>query len=345
MGGLTLVSVLDSTHPVLSQNVSLTGAPGAATLAAPAGSSTVTGGAEVAGPRGPVGYTAWSGYTGSLTAWPGGNVATSGTYDNYHFTAGISITAADVTLRGCFFEVSGASAACVVPKNTGITLEYCTFAPTTVGTPTAYANGYQYGWCADGSFGGNAPGATLDHCDIYGFGNAVDIQGGSASEPILFTDCWIHDPRDPGGTDHTDGLGTMNGADTSHVTVTHCTIEAAANTNAIAFQGGTHDHLTVTWNRFGGYGFTCSVYSTVTNAVWTDNVYSTEFFSFYGPFRETNLLTSSGLVWRRNTWEAKSGYAWGNPAHDGWYWMPVSADIEADRTNDSPFVSLTDYTG
>lgn len=289
------------------------------------------------------GYSNAPGYPGSLTTGP--TTITSGTtYSFMEFLDGIFMGTVDnplsnVTFHGCRFAAVGDVNIALFGDN--FTFSYCTIEPKNSPTkPVAYNAGYQYGIEADGGWYSFVEQLTLDHCDIWGFGNAIDINGSTQAKPQVFTNNWIHDPRLDGGIDHTDGLGTItpDGGASSYVIIDNNVIEGVGNTNALAFQGGTYDHYMITNNVFGGYGFTLSMYTSSTNLTFTDNTYSTMYAPTYGPMRE-DWTGYAGFVWRRNKWSVPSGAGWGNPAHDGWFWMPVSGA----SSDDTRFVSQVDY--
>lgn len=288
------------------------------------------------------GYTNAAGYPGSLTTGPT-TFESDTTYSFMEFTDGTFIGStgtpvSNVTFFGCRFVATGDINVALFGDN--ITFSYCSFEPGGVSAPpVSYAQGYQYGISADGSYNSSVEKLTVENCDIWGFGNGIDVAGSTQAKPQVYRNNWIHDPRADGGIDHTDGLGNMNSANSSYVVIDNNVIEGVGNTNALAFQGGTHDHFTITNNLFGGYGYTLSIYDTGTNITFTDNVFSTRYECGFGPLRE-DWTTYSGLVWARNKWMVPAGAAWGNPAHDGKFWLPFSGSLSGD---DSLTVSDADY--
>jgi len=156
-----------------------------------------------------------------------------------------------------------------------ITFSYCTMAPlpsvithpipatawpsSSVGTGTVfvttgpsgntyqmpYPNNFQYGiavFAPSGKF------ITIDHCDMWGWGDGVGTVGPSwaslntypDSGQINITDNWIHDARtDNANADHTNGVVPSNAnfpVGFSNCLMRHNTISALGNTNALAFQ-------------------------------------------------------------------------------------------------------------
>jgi hypothetical protein len=290
------------------------------------------------------GYLNAPGYSGSLASGPG-TVVSNTTYSHMEFSGGtfigsLSTPVSNVTFYGCRFVATGEVNTALFGDN--ITFEYCSFEPADASAaPVTYAQGYQYGIVASGSYNSFVEKLTVLNCDMWGLANGIDVFGSTQAKPHVFRNNWIHDPRDDGGVDHTDGLGNQSGGGSSHyVVIDNNVIEAVGNTNAIAFQGGTYNNMTITNNLFGGYGYTLSVYDTAPNLAFTDNVFSTRYQNSFGPLRE-DWTAYSGLVWQRNRWHVPSGAAWGTPANDGKFWMPVAGA----SSDDSTFVSDTDYAG
>lgn len=310
---------------------------------------TIDGGPDdpTSGRPGPTntGYLNATGYPGSLTTGPD-TIASNTTYEFMEFADGTFIGSSEnpvsnVTFFGCRFVAVGDVNAALFGDN--ITFRYCSFEPGgTSTTPVSYTDGYQYGIVASGSYNSFVEQLTVENCDMWGFANGIDAYGSTQAKPHVFRNNWLHDPRDDNdGVDHTDGIGNMSGSGSSHyVVIDNNVIEGIANTNAIAYQGGTYDHMTLTNNLFGGYGYTLSVYASVTNLTFTDNVFSTKYECVFGPLRE-DWTSYSGTVWQRNKWMVPAGAAWGSPTNDGKFWMPVAGESD----NDSTFTSSTDYAG
>lgn len=290
------------------------------------------------------GYVNAPDYPGALTSGPG-TIASNTTYSFKEFTGGTFVGAngapvSNVTFIGCRFVATGDVNVALFGDN--ITFQYCSFEPGgTSSPPVSHAQGYQYGIVGSGSYYSYVEQLTVENCDIWGFANGIDVKGSTQAKPHVFRNNWIHDPRGDGGVDHTDGLGNQSGTGSSHyVVIDNNVIEGIGTTQAIAWQGGTYSHMTVTNNLVGGYGYTMSFDGTFTNLTFTDNLFSTRYTCTWGPLRE-DVTGYTGLLWRRNKWMVPSGAAWGNPANDGKFWMPVAGA----SSNDSTFVSSTDYVG
>jgi hypothetical protein len=227
-------------------------------------------------------------------------------------------------------------------------------------------NGYQYGIVADGTQA--SPGTwnsfcaalTVDHCDIWGFANATKITGGTQAAPHIYQYSYLHDPRidDATDSDHTDGFGGEAGGTESYTQITGNTIGGVCHdatgwdTQALAFQNSpgpsTWDHFTVTGNWFSGCGVTVNIIGGTTaapapptNLTFTGNTFSTRWRPLFRPLYDGNIVSGTGTVWRGNKWQVPAGAEWGNPAHDGLFWMPVASGIVGN--DDTPYVSVTDF--
>lgn len=300
------------------------------------------------------GYLNAPSYPGSLSA--GGAITSNNTYNFMQwgaFTAiGTSGTpVSNVTFNGCLFQghyfngVDDGGNLCRI-FGSNITFNYCTWKPDQASPPVTIVNAYQFAIVAD-----NVQKMTVSHCDFWGFGNAVTILGGSATNPWLFEHNWFHNAcSDP--IYHTDGIGQLNSGNTvSYCTINHNTIESIGTTNGLAFQEGHYNNFTVTNNLFGGFGYTVAIWGTntsggsiATNITFTDNTFSTRLAVDWGPlYHDTWASSSYGGNWRRNRWSVPAGAAWGTQSHDGWYWRPVAGGHSG--SGDIEYVSLTDYTG
>ena len=302
------------------------------------------------------GYLHAPGYPGSLTPYggaPTGSITSNSVYNfldfGWQYVGSTGTHVSNVTFNGCRFSGSGGSGSLLVALfGDNITFNYCTICPPAGTTPpVAYNSGYQYGIVGNGTAASVVQQLTVDHCDVWGFGNAIDVSGGTQAKPHRFTNNWIHDARADGGVDHTDGLGAMASGSEDYMVITGNRIESYGNTQGLAWQAtpgpGTYTNVTCTGNLFGGFGKCIAFQGTVNNITFTDNVFSTRVLCQLSPLYNTLPATSTGSLWRRNRWQVPAGAAWGNPAHDGWYWIPNAQNqIGGD---DTPFVSLTDYTG
>jgi hypothetical protein len=288
--------------------------------------------------------------SGGLTAWTGGAIQSGHTYECIEFGPGLGVGSTssrvqNVTFRGCRFHGIAVGNALVVLYGDAITFDYCSFEPGVAAPPCPYDKSYQYGIAGNGGYGSVIQQLTVTHSDFWGFGNAIDTQGSTEAKPHLFRDNWIHDASDDGGAIyHTDGIGAESGAGTgSYVVIDHNTIESHGNTNGIAYQAGTYDHFTITNNLVGGFGYTVALLGGATYTTFTDNTFTTRLAVAWGPLYGTNFWTTTGSVWRRNRWKVPSGAAWGNPQHDGWYWLPDASGNSG--ASDASFVSQTDFGG
>lgn len=288
------------------------------------------------------GYTAWPGYTGSLTTYGGANPITSSgsTFEGLLFNGGVDIGTAGsrptgVTFRGCRFEAVAPNFPNVQDYGTNTTFEYCTFRPSVSAPPVSFAQSYQFGINHSGV------GLTTRRCEFWGFGNAIQLdQSSNATNPVLIEHNYMHDAADQANdTYHHDGILSSNGGSgISHITIRGNTIISGGNTNAIALQvdhGSPvyYSDITVTGNLVGGFGATVNLGDVGTgnsNVVFTDNTLTTliqpVFFELYG------WTDGNGNLWRRNRWLVPAGAAYGNPADSGKFWTPSG-------------VSTTDWTG
>jgi len=339
-------------------------------------------------PSNPVGFAAAPGFT-SLTSSSG--PFTSGSPGNptiimfKDFDAGTSSTNIDanwVTFIGCRFQSNATGGNCVSSGSTGcqnIVFSYCSFVPRValVGNtppgatwPSAGAgtgaiantgwitgtncidgnNGYQFGFDCHNLTDGPI---TWDHCDFWGFANAVNFIGHTAQ--MIVRDCWIHDARN--GTtlsDHTDGPGYLNGGvGPQNVWLDHNTIASIGSQNGIAWQGGTaaYSGMQITRNFCSGFNTTATLFQGVvgsnTNLSFTDNVFGTDLPWVNFPITEVFAdWTSPNGVWRRNTFRVlpgtspAAGNQWGiswTQADSGKFLLP--------NVNTTVTLSTTDYTG
>jgi hypothetical protein len=225
-----------------------------------------------------------------------------------------------------------------------ITFDHCTFEPD-VSPPhdATRAESYQYGLAGNGGYYTHIEKLTVVACDFWGFGNAIDVNPSTDAEhPQVYRDNWIHDAADvTNDVYHHDGIGAESGSSKgSYVTLDHNTIESLGNTNAVAYQAtGPYSHFTITNDLFGGFGYSVAVLGGATDVTFTGNTFSTRIRSVYGPLYPDDFWTTSGSTWTGNLWSVPAGAAYGNPAHDGWFWVPGSGCAD----DDSACVSETDY--
>jgi hypothetical protein len=224
----------------------------------------------------------------------------------------------NVKIFGSRFKGSGEKLVGIFGSN--ITFDYVSFEPNVTAPPVSYAQGYQYGISADGAYNTNVKGMTLDHVDMWGFANAVNVSYSTQAQPIVMRNSWLHDARDDkNGTDHTDGIGELNGNSMSHVVIDHNTIESKGNTNGIAFQYGRYSDFTVTNNLIGGWGYAVAIGAQGpgpnTRITFTGNVFSTRIPAVFGPTYPANFWSGNGNNWRGNKWQSTD-------ANNGKFWTP-----------------------
>ena len=285
--------------------------------------SDYVGGSSIVGFPGqasnPVGYAAAPGWPGSFTTTLNGAQTFSqvGTQANpviIQFTdvnagaSGTQVTGSWIKFVGCRFQSNQVGFFNVLLQTgSNITFSYCSVtplaslatAPPNAAWPAASAgqqktgngtgfqisgnNGYQYGF----HISGGGP-YTIDHCDIWGFGNAIDIL--NTTQQITINACWIHDAADAAAQGyHTDGPGYLNGgAPPPNISVTNCTIASIGNTNGIAFQAASspYNNITVTGNFMSGFGNLvdmCHAVAGSTNLTFTNNTFGTDLPWVFGP--------------------------------------------------------------
>jgi hypothetical protein len=268
------------------------------------------------------GYRNEPDFPGTLLDGSAITVESDTTYSYYDFDGlAVGYPGADVenvTFVGCRF--SGAHEVLVLLWGSNITFEYCSFEPGTDTTPVDHGDGYQYGISSDGAYATHVEGLTIDHCDFWGYANAVTIGFSSEEFPVVITDTWFHDSRADGGEDHTDGPGDLQGlGDISFVTIDHCSIVDNGNTNGIAFQYGPYFDFTVTNNRIGGWGYAVAIGGAVIAAdseriTFTGNRWTEAIPTVFGPIYPSAhpFYAGDGSVWADNIWEPT-----------GQYWTPT----------------------
>lgn len=309
--------------------------------------------------------TAWPGGTGAQTLSNGTN-ATSGAgtagnpwvfafYDFDALTAGVLLSLSNAIFVGCRFQSNSVNNYNVAATGSNLTFVYCSIIPRVAlhSTPPnaawpsagaglgilsssgSYTNtggycipssdGYQFGVSV------SSGAVTIDHCDMWGFGNAVNYASASTAA-MMVSNSWIHDAANcnvtpPGGSTnyHTDGPGFLNvSAPPSNITITKNTIATIGNTNGIAFQAGNgtaYNNITVTFNYLSGFGNTvdmCHTISGSTNLTFTDNTISTNLPWLNGPLYFTSGSANNTLftqasnptnLWRRNKLDVPAGTA------------------------------------
>jgi hypothetical protein len=241
-------------------------------------------------------------------------IASGNTYNFLDFPAGATLTSlSNITFNGCRFQSNAVSFANVrLTDCSNIIFNYCSMVPLlslamrpthpgvwpSAGVAAAvdgvggYApymingnNGYQYGVRLDGATG--TGGVIINHCDIWGFANAIDLAGALS---CTVAECWIHDAANPDAQSyHTDGVGYLDGfGGRSNIVVDHNTIASLGNTNAIAFQAASsgYSNIKVRNNYFSGFGYCvdmCHNVSGNNNLEFSGNILATDLRWAYGP--------------------------------------------------------------
>jgi hypothetical protein len=304
------------------------------------------------------GFTKAPGFAGSLGV--GGAVASGNTYNFLDFNGGLGLTSiSNVTFNGCRFQSNSVGFANIrLVSCTNIRFNYCSVVPLvslasapthpgvwpSAGTGVAvdasggYApymingnNGYQYGIRIEGASGGT----VIDHCDIWGFGNAIDFND---ALNCVITNTWIHDAAnpDPQGY-HTDGPGYLDGGPgRSNITIQHCTIASIGNTNGIALQAASsaYSNITVQNNYLSGFGYLVDMCHNAvgnTNLNFLDNILATDLRWVFGPIYTDFTAQFAGATnrWHNNKFKVLAGTSpaagslplW-TPANDGNFVWP-----------------------
>jgi hypothetical protein len=253
------------------------------------------------------------------------------TYKYCNFTTGLNIDKPNTTFIGCLFRSNSVLNANVDVNANNITFRYDTFEPSAVSAPPVrFGKGYQYGINQDGPYQ-----MTIDASDFWGFGEAVQLRdpnGSSKLRPVLIKNSYLHDPSAPGSQYHVDGILSNDGGP-SYITITHNTIMADADTNALALQtagGGSHGtpyaHITVTHNYFSGFGYMVNTGGNTNSRYvkFIGNVWGTNFKPWWGPLYGGAMYNNPTLggVWRDNKIHIASGTTWMARRNNGLYWWP-----------------------
>lgn len=297
------------------------------------------------------GHTNMPGFTG-LTAYSGPDplrtANSNQTFTEKSFegiTCGVvGDETSNITFRGCRFRSSWNEGWNIQVRGTNIRFEYCTIEPlNSQAIPVTFENAYQYGIDIRGSSS-----VVAEYCNIWGFGNAFQIETSSQALPVTVQHCYIHDAADQGNAIfHHDGFLSNNGGP-QYVTLHHNSIVSGGNTNAIALQstGTAYSNITLTENLLGGFGYTVNIGDDVgasnTNIIFEDNVFTTVSpLPGFGPFKNAWAGTANGCSWRRNLWRYDGN---GDPTADGKYWLPNGGTV-GNWNVLTGWVSATDYAG
>lgn len=270
------------------------------------------------------------------------------TYSLLNFDYGLSpsnfasgINPVNVTFIGCRFEGFSSMSNQVIGgwASGAVTFRYCTVEPGNIAPGSepplsnpsyqcSHSDGYQYAWdCCQGT--------TIDHCRAWGFANACQIWSSSASLPFVITNSLFQNPRQDGGTDHTDGPGDQVTRTLDSVTLSGCTVVGVGNTNAISFQGGTYTNIAVTGCYAAGFGYmvflgTVGAGGQDTHTfTFQDNIWGTDVepalgptYVNYCPFTQSGA-TARGNIWSGNKISTYAGTNWMAAGNDGLYWWPT----------------------
>lgn len=296
------------------------------------------------------GYLHAPGYAGALIEGPT-TIMAGDTYSNMSFNTcyvGLPNASVDnVTFVGCLFWGVKPGLPLVQCSGNNITFEYCSFMPTKGGPPTyeAYEQSYQYAVLYDGGEPGTTPGQlTMNRCDVWGFGNGLQIDGSTRRAPHSITNCWFHHAADtdaaPGGSTgryHEDAiLCTVGGADETYLVIRGNTLASKGSTNAIALQrdgASYYRHITASGNYLSGFGYTVQIGGNGSgndHITFTKNVWSTEIRAQFGPLYGWGGVDNT---WRGNRWQVFPDDP-ANPAHldraaNGKYWWPTDNERHA----------------
>ncbi|EFA86489.1 hypothetical protein PPL_00283 [Heterostelium album PN500] len=277
------------------------------------------------------GYIHAPGYPGSLTTCttpiPSNSMVKYCNFPDGYYVGSGSNYPRNITFIGCRFASNALDDANVAVFGYNITFNYCTFEPIFNITNPSYTQGYQYG-IDQRKFAG---GLFINYCNIWGFGNGLQLGFSNKTNPIIVTNSWIHNPRADGGIDHTDGI-LENYGGVSYMTFDHNTIVGVGNTQALGLQGADdpYDHITVTNNLFSGYGYVVSFgHKMSTNIIFTGNVWSSQFEPIHGPMYDSTLFETAGLnnLWKNNTLKVYPGTTWMNFGNNGKYWWATDGMV------------------
>lgn len=305
---------------------------------------------------GNTGYANAPGYPGHLKNCNNEAIRSGTTYEYCYFPGGLSVGTgsehpSNIKFIGCLFASNAVDNANVDDYGNNIVFSYDSFGPSAAlteseqlspgSTPVANNQGYQYG-INQGSSGA----LTIDHADFWGFAEAVQFGSSDSASPVVISNSWIHNARDPANVDHTDGI-LENYGGLSYMVFDHNTIVGDGNTNALALQGGTpYGHVSITNNYFSGYGYMVNSGSDThsTDMTFTGNVWGTDIKPYYGPLYGDAMYTTPGLggVWANNTIDVRDGTTWMAKGNNGLFWWPT----DGNPSSSSQIIGhKTDYRG
>jgi hypothetical protein len=330
------------------------------------------------------GYQNAPGYPGTpgvadptkLTTASAGSATCPTTFESHHTYSfcrfkgpGVSVGApgghlTDVHFIGDLFEATDPTsdqAMIMLYCDGDCTFDYVTLKPATIDAPdvpapkhgTTYANAYSAimaaGW---GAYYSTGHGFSLKHSDIWGYLSGLLVGENTAATPNLVQDNWMHDQgqcmEEPKCTTHADGIGMVDtGGSSSYITIDHNNMPFITdNTNDIAFQQGTYDHLTITNNILSGDGYTVAIWATSTNVTFTGNVWTNYAQHYFGVNYGQNFWDTPGSVWAHNKflWDPSGA----SPFYEGGPGLGSSGPITAADSGKCwvpSGLSTTDYKG
>jgi hypothetical protein len=296
------------------------------------------------------GYQNAPGYPGSLTTASSTSstcptsLQANATYRFCNYPSGLFVGVANITFFGCRFASNAVQDANVRVAANNITFDYSNVEPSAVSSPpVAFGQGYQYG--IDQGFVSGGLGVTVDHSNIWGFGNGMQFHSSTQTSPLIVRNTWFHDSSDAGtgtGQYHNDGILSNSGGP-NYMIFDHNTIASVGNTQALALQTDSatstpYDHVTITNNYFSGFGYTVAIGEdnpNSTNITFTGNTFGTDFQPIFGVLYSNatwNSAAPKSNLWRNNKWHIAPGTTWSPATNDGKFWTPNG-------------ISATDYSG
>ena len=256
------------------------------------------------------------------------------TYSFCHYTGGLDVGASgqdvsNVHFIGDLFDDSspyGDSEAIILYCDNNCTFDYVTVSPTGMSVPdlpmpghglnwngnqighgVTYSKGYgaicACGWGAHNSVG---HGFSFTHSDMWGWGSGIITGPNTSATPITIQNNWIHDEGDCDSdnncSEHTDGIGMVDtGSTSSYITIDHNNMPFILNnTNDLAFQQGTYNHLNITNNTLSGDGNTVAIWHTSTNITFTGNLWTNYAQQEYGVNYGEDFWDTTGSTWAHN---------------------------------------------
>ena len=256
------------------------------------------------------------------------------TYSFCHYTGGLDVGASgqdvsNVHFIGDLFDDSspyGDSEAIILYCDNNCTFDYVTVSPTGMSVPdlpmpghglnwngnqighgVTYSKGYgaicACGWGAHNSVG---HGFSFTHSDMWGWGSGIITGPNTSATPITIQNNWIHDEGDCDSdnncSEHTDGIGMVDtGSTSSYITIDHNNMPFILNnTNDLAFQQGTYNHLNITNNILSGDGNTVAIWHTSTNITFTGNLWTNYAQQEYGVNYGEDFWDTTGSTWAHN---------------------------------------------